>query len=157
MSDLRRLIRQEIIARQEFIVGTMLTSPAYSAFDNSTHPVWSATVEIGGDHPLADVPVKTVNGSRAYASRGATVLLRRNAQGRYEVIGPGDRRSNFKVRKTYTFGNTAPVTTVAVGFSSRVEPFEFYQGTGAPNSLWNDGVTPFPKVTIIDANGDPVT
>lgn len=156
MSSLRQLIRQEVQARQQFLPGTMLTSPEYTSFDNSSNPVWTASVDIGGANPLGDVPVKSVNGSRAYASRGAAVLLRRNAQGRYEVTGPGDRRQNLRRRKLYTFGNTTPTNTTDFGFDSRVEPFEFYQGTGAPNSLWNDGVTPFPKVTIIDANGDPV-
>lgn len=156
MSGLRQIIRQEVQARTEFLVGTMLSSPEYKAFDNSLGPRWTATVEIGGDHPLFDVPVKAVNGSRAYASRGATVLLRRNAQGRYEVVAVGDRQSAFRTRKTYTFGNSTPISTTVVGFSVRLEPFEFYQGTGAPNSLWNDGVTPFPKETVIDANGNPV-
>lgn len=155
--SLRQVIRQEVKSRTEFIVGTMLSSPEYAAFDDSLNPVWTATVEVGGDFPLSRVPVKSVNGSRSYASRGATVLLRRNAQGRYEVVAPGDRRSSFRTRKKYTFGNSTPIESTVFGFSVRVEAFEFYQGTGAPNSLWNDGVTPFPKETIIDANGDPVT
>lgn len=160
MSNLRRLIRQEVQSREQLIVGTTLADPFYNVFDTATnppHPRWITDVNIGSNTPLFNVPVKAgANGSRSYAKLGSAVLLKRNAQGRFEVIGPGDRVAGFVIKKTYTFGNATAVTSATEGFTFRRETFEFYEGTGAPNSLWNDGVTPFPKTTIIDSFGNPI-
>lgn len=160
MTTVRRLIRQEIRARREYLVGTCLTNPEVKPFDASVGgaPTWVVTVEASLSRPLEDVPVKAygVDGSRAYARLGAVVLLRRNAQGRFEAVAPGDRAAAFVEVKEYDFGDPTPTATETLGFTSRREPFEFYQGSGPPNSLWNDGVTPFPKVTVVDPNGDPV-
>ena len=159
MSDLRKLIRQEIINRREFMVGTILDTPEVKAFDGSGGtggPRWVAPVTIGSNRHLKNVPIKAVNGTRHYARRGSTVLLRRNVSSRFEVIGPGDRRAAVQIVKTYVPGNLTAQSTANIGFSFREETFEFYEGAGPPNSLWNDGSTPFPKVTIIDGDGNPV-
>lgn len=164
MSDTRNLIRQEIKAREQTIVGTALGNPEIVAFDASAAgggsgaPVWTIPVEISSNRVLLEVPVKANGaGSRAYARRNATVLLRRNAQGRFEVIGPGDRVAGVQVKKTYAFGAVVPTTTDSEGFVAQVEPFEFYQGAGPPNSLWGDLATPFPIVRIIDqSTGLPI-
>lgn len=159
MSELRRLVRQEIKARREFLVGTVLLPLEVRPYDATMvgAPTWTTSVEVSSTRVLEEVPVKAgSDGSRAYAALGATVLLRRNAQGRFEVVGPGDRVAAFQEVKEYDFGVPTPTTTQTVGFTTRREPFEFYQGSGPPNSLWNDGVTPFPKTTIVDPNGNPV-
>ena len=119
--------------------------------------IWAQTVEIGSNRMISNVPVKAVNGRRSYANRGATVLLRRGAQGRYEVIGPGDRVSGAQIKKTYTFGVLAETSTVTIGFTTRAEVFDFYKTGGSPGpSRWNDGATPFPKVTLLDGAGTEV-
>jgi hypothetical protein len=88
---------------------------------------------------------------------GGTVLLRRNAAGRYEVVGPGDRVNAFQTKKTYNFGNASVVATTTTGFSFRQETFSFYRNIANPGaSFWNDSVTPFPKITTIDPAGNPV-
>lgn len=160
--SLQQLIRREILSRREFITGTVLRSPSLRPYDEtgSASHVWTVDVEVGGQRPLFDVPAKAgSDGSRRYAQRGSTVLLRRNAQGRFEVVGPGDRAAAFIEVKEYDIGDPTPTATDTLGFSSRREPFEFYKGPtpGVPGtSFWNDGDNPFPKLTIIDPNGNPV-
>ena len=156
MSNQRQLIRQEVRSRRELIVGTVVTNPVQRVFDLIS-PVWVATVNISSNRLLFDVPVKANgSGSRAYARRGAVVLLRRNAQGRFEVVGAGDRDAAIQKVRTYSFGNPTALTETDVGFQSVARDFSYYAtiAGGTPNgTLWGDGSTDFPLIHVIDATG----
>lgn len=157
-TDARRLIRQEIEARTQFINGTILSDPELKTFDGSGSgsPTWVADLDISSNRPVADVPVRAVNGSYSYARKNAAVLVKLTAGGQIEIVGPGERLTGTSVIKEYHFGVTTAVSSENEGFTSRIEPFEYYQGGGPGASLWNDGVTPFPKTTILDGDGNPV-
>lgn len=159
MSDLRQLIRREIKRRQEFITGRVLTEPNLLQFGLTpgTESTWVVDVDIGSNRRLESVPVKTYNRRRTYASVGSTVLLRRSTQGRYEVVGPGDRKHGTLTTTKYVIDVVTPQSSADAGFSSRLETFIWYATAGSGgSSAWADGVTPFPKRTVIDADGNPV-
>lgn len=155
MSDTRHLIRREIKARREFITGKVLTPMNVLFFGpGSTSTVWVVDVDIGDPlRRLQDVPIKMVNNNRLYASLGASVLLRRNTAGRYDIVGPADVATGTTTKKTYTIDVPTAAASVDLGFDFRVEVFTYY----GDNSLWADGVTVFPKVTVIDPDGIPIT
>jgi hypothetical protein len=151
---LKPFIRREIRSRQD-LTGRVMTAMTLREFNTGSAPVWVCDVDLGSNRLMRDVPIKgNANGSRFYAQRGQTVLMRRNTQGRYDIIGPADRLTAAGNVKTYTLGNGTPVTNTPQGFSFELVPFEFYKGTGT--SLWNDGTTPFPYVRLLDALGNPV-
>lgn len=148
MSTERNLIRQEIKARQQFIRGTVLRDPELRLVDG-TNQMWVTDVQVLGKRPLFNVPIKTANRGIFFAELGQIVLLARNLQGKFEIIGPGDRNIVEKVVKTYavTGANTA---TANQGFSVIVDPFEFYQGAQAMKG--NPNVT-FTTSTITRSGG----
>ena len=157
-NQLHRLTRREIETQKPEIVGTVITAPHVIDFDGLGAGVWVADVEIGGAQYLKDVPVKAMT-NRFYAQLGQTVLLRRNAQGRFEVIGPGDRVATPVTTKYYDIGVTSAVSSDDFGFSFDRVAFSFYAtiDLSAPlDVLWADGVTPFNLVRIVDAQGFPV-
>ncbi len=43
-----------------------------------------------------------------------------------------------------------------MGFTSTREVFDFYKGGGVGFSFWNDGVNGFPKITVLDEDGNEV-
>ncbi len=153
---LKTVIRREIRARRD-LVGTVFSQRELRQFNTGAAPVWVCSVNIGGNRILRNVPIKGAgSGERFYAELGQAVLLRRNTQGRYDIVGPSDKLSAIATKKTYNIGAAAVVATTTEGFQISQEIFDFYKGTGPPNSLWADGVTPFPLVRILDAAGNPV-
>lgn len=156
---LKVVIRREIRARRD-LVGTVFSQRVLKSFNAGAAPVWVCSVNIGGNRILKNVPIKGAGtGERFYAELGQAVLLRRNTQGRYDIVGPSDKLSTIAVKKTYNVGAAAVVATTIEGFQISREPFEFYEGDQAQapgTSLWNDGTTPFPLVRILDAAGNPV-
>ncbi len=143
---------------KETIQGTVLTDLHLVHYGNTgLAAVWVCEVDVGGSRHLTDVPVKAgSNGEHFFAQRNQTVLLRRNTGGRYEIIGPGDKRQGIANVKTYSLGITAPSASVTRGFSSVPVPFDFYEELdgGAPlGSFWNDGQNKFNLVQIKDEDG----
>ena len=152
--QLKQVLRREIKARQD-LVGTVVEQRRIREFNVSAAPVWVCSVDIGGNRILKNVPIKGGNnGGRSFAERGQAVILRRNTQGRFNIIGPSDRLSAIATVKTYNVGDLTPVATTTEGFNIVIDPFEFYEN-GAGTSFWNDGVTPFPSVRILDQLGNP--
>lgn len=150
-------MRREVEARSEVLTGTVLSRMKMVDDDGLGSATWVVDVFVGKLRVFRDVAVKAgAGGSRSYAALGQSVQLARNTQGRFDVIGPGDHVIAVGVLKKYTLGNTTPVSTTNVGFTTQVVPFEFYKGTAPPPTLWNDGVTPFPLVRILDGDLNPV-
>jgi len=161
--SLRRLFRSEIDAQAPFLVGTVLSKKIVRDFNPpNNQPVAVVRVDIGKNRVLENVIVKgsSRRDGRFYANLGQSVLLRRNGQGRFEVVAPGDRVMKDAVVNEYTFGVTTPDTTANQGFSTVREPFSFYRGDlpGTPNSgLWGAAGIGFPRVVVKDAQGNVVT
>lgn len=153
MANVRQLIKREIQSSREYIVGQVLTQPEISLY-TPLSTMWVCDVTIGDDlRRLEKVPIKAlINGDRGYARAGQTVLLRKNTAGRYDIIGPADRVTGKVVKKTYTIDLPTETSSANLGFATRREPFEYY----GINAAWNDGVTPFPLVTITDPDGNPI-
>lgn len=157
---LKPFVRREILARQDR-VGRVVSQRELKPRNSGGSPVWVCDVDIGANRLIRNVPIKATSsaGARFYAERGQTVLLRRNTQGRYDIVGPADRLSSIAGISTYEVGDSTALTAAQLGFTFQREPFEFYQGPTPPTpgtSLWNDGVTPFPLVRILDADGNEV-
>lgn len=151
---LKTVMRREIRARRD-LVGTVVSQRELIEFNLGASPVWVCDVDVGGNRIMCNVPIKGAEtGQRFFAELGQAVALRRNTQGRYDIVGPSDKLSAIAVRKTYTLGVATPVATINEGFQISREPFEFYEGTAT--SLWNDGTTPFPLVRILDGQGNPI-
>jgi hypothetical protein len=156
--NLQRLVRREIKNMQENIVGTVISELRLIDFDGNSSGVWVCDVEIGSNHYLQDIPVKALS-NRFHAQLGQSVLLRKNARGRYEVIGPGDRITKPLRRIGYNLATQVAGTPIDVGFTFDRVPFSYYQTvdlTAPLDVLWGDGVTPFGLVRIVDADGNPV-
>jgi len=153
--NLHKLVRREIKNMQENIVGTVLSKLTLSDFDNQGSGVWVCDVEIGSNNYLKDVPVKALS-NRFHAQLGQSVLLRKNARGRYEVIGPGDRIAKPIRRIGYNLSTQIGGTPVDIGFSFDRVAFSYYATVTGGFSYWDDGVTPFNLVRIVDADGIPV-
>ena len=150
---LKSLIRREVNRQKESKIGTVLSNVHLTDFDAQGSGVWVVDVEIGSNHYLRNVPVKAIH-SRFFAQLGQVVSLRRNAQGRWEVTGPGDRLSVAKGVKTYDLTTRAQQSASVQGWISDRKPFEYYQtlSGGAPlGVLWADTVTPFNLVAIVAA------
>jgi len=123
-------------------------------------PKWVVDVDIGKNRPLRDVPIKAGGeGSHFYADLGQTVRLHRNAQGRYDIIGPGDRVTATTQITEYDLTSGDETAASTLGFTFQIVPFEYYANlpSGDGNSRWNDTVTPFPLVRVVDSLGNPVT
>lgn len=157
-SRLKQLVRREVDTQRETIVGKVLTDMDVTDFDGTGAGVFVADVEIGSNNFLRNVPVKA-NRNRFYAQRGQTVLLRRSTQGRYEIIGPGDRLSSPVVEIAYDLETQQGGAPVSSGFDFELVDFFHYEtlDAAAPlDVLWADGVTPFNLSRIVDADGVPV-
>lgn len=160
MSDLKKLITREIKSVRQQIRGKVVSDPVQKNFDVSGGQffTWVADVDVGGDQLLRDVPIK-INGPKArfYARLFSPVFLEKDAQGRYQIIGPADRvtrQGNLIELDEDTDVFAAPIP---IGFTTVIQAFEFYEGTGIPGgSLWNDGVHGFPEVTNFDDQGNEV-
>ena len=152
-------MRDEVQARSETIVGTVLTDPELVKVDG-TKPVWVCDVDVGAVEPVRGALIKGgSDGERFYAHVGMAVKLSRNTQGRFDVIGPSDRVAGLATVKTYNLSSATAVATTTLGLQTQRVAFEFYEGptSGTPGtSLWNDGVTPYPLVRVVDQDGNPV-
>lgn len=158
-SGLKRLMRREIDARQQIKTGTVISVRRLLDVDGQNSATWVVDVDIGAGEALRDVAVKAgSDGERFYAGLGMSVQLARNTAGRFDIVGPGDRITNPTVVKTYALGVSTPTDTSNVGFTIERVAYEFYKGPNPPvaDSLWNDGVTSFPLVRILDGDGLPV-
>ncbi len=156
MSKLGSLIKREEDQRRN-IIGKVVSQRVLQNFETGGAPVWVCRVDIGKERLLENVPIRAVNKSRFYAELDAAVILQREANGRLYVVGPSMRKRSPTVKKTYTLGNPTAETTANLGFTFDPVPFEFYEGTGTGSgSFWNDGVTPFPLVRVLDGAGNPV-
>ena len=141
MSALRTLIEEAIRAATKEFSATVLTNPEMIQFDlNGPEgaPSWVVTVDAGGNRVMKNVPVKAgSDGSRFYAQRGQTVTVRKTAQGRFQVIGPGDRQIGAIRTTFYDIGLDTETGQSTVGFSRIEFPMEFHMGPlsmkGAPN------------------------
>lgn len=153
MSREQELIQREIASREPFKVGTVVGSRRLVQFDSDpTTPgiMYVCDVEIGSNRPLLNVPIKAgSNGGRFYALDGATVLLRRNLLGRWQVVGPGDRNAGEKFIVDYDIVTEAPVGTENIGTTRVIDPFEYYQG---PISVKGN-----PALTLTQAANDFIT
>ncbi len=158
MSRAQRAIVREIRAANDRRRGTVLTELRKEFFRPAqlTGAMWVTDVAVSGaDQVLRDVPVK-INGHRArsYAAVGRPVFIERNARGRWQVIGPADRQvGQGSIVELDLDTDVATPSALSSGFTFRREPFEFYEGGGVGSSLWNDGITPFPKTSIIGPDG----
>jgi hypothetical protein len=143
VSSLKRYVRREIIARRETLVGTVVSDLAFVEFDASTLGAesWVVDVNIGGNRLLRNVLVKAGERGRFYAQRGQTVALRRNAQGRFDVVAPADRVMGSATVTSYDINGLAVTNTTSSGFALEVMPFEFYMGDvavkGNPSITFN--------------------
>jgi hypothetical protein len=128
----KELIRREFLSRQELIVGTVIGQPRAIRFDGvapGAGVAWVCDIEIGSNNPLFSVPIKGgSHGGRDFANLGQTVLLRRNVNGRYMVVGPGDRAANTKKITEYDLVTQDAEPSTRFGFQKVVDPFEFYGG-----------------------------
>lgn len=138
----KQLIRRELKAARERIRGRVIGDPYPLAFDpsGSNFPVFVAPgVDTGGVRLLERVPIK-INGpqARLYARNGSPVFLEKDAQGRYQIVGPADRAPQAGSLKT--INEDTDVTTAAngVGFTTVREAFEYYQGV-TPESFFDPG------------------
>lgn len=156
MSRLGSLIKREEDQRRD-IIGKVVSQRELRNFEAAAAPVWVCSVDIGRNRLLENVPIRAVNGNRFYAERDAAVFLRREANGRLYVAGPVNRSRTPAVVKQYALGVPTAQQTANLGFTFDPVPFEYYEGTGPPSgSFWNDGVTPFPLVRVLDGDGNPV-
>jgi hypothetical protein len=124
----RELFRQERRAHVEFLLGTVVTRPKIVQFDG-VGPVWVVDVDVGGKRLFKNVPVKAVaQGGRFYADINQPVLLKRNAQGRFDVVGSADRKAGVAVVKGYDLTTGNLQSTSSAGFSVIPRAFEHYMG-----------------------------
>jgi len=153
VSSLKDLFRQERRAHREFLLGTVVSRPALVLFDG-TNAMWVVDVDVGSARLMRDVPVKGVaQGGRFYADIGQTVLLRRNAQGRFDVVSSGDRKAGVAVVKDFDLTVQASTGTSALGFTVIERPFDFYQGNVRLQG------SPYPTLTFdqVPAANDTLT
>jgi len=129
MSQLKRLVTREIFAKRDTIIGTVVSAVELRAFDATNKEVWVASIATGSERFLLDVPIRSVNRSRFYAQLGASVLLKRNAQGRWDVLGPADRVNVAAVKRSYRFRTGEMTGSSTVGFALDRVPFSYYQGS----------------------------
>jgi hypothetical protein len=128
VSAIKDIFRRERRAHSEFMIGTSLKDPELVLYD-AVAPVWTIDVDVGGRRILKDVPVKAVaSGGRFYAGLGQTVLLKRNAQGRFDVVGSADRKAGVAVVKSYDIESQLVTATGSAGFAVVPQPFDFYMG-----------------------------
>lgn len=150
MSDLQRLIQREFASKEAIRIVTVIGDRRMLEFSpTTTAPVWVTDVELGGGKPLRNIPIKSINGSMFYAQRGQTVQIRKNALGRWQIVGPGDRLATTLVTKEYDLGSGSQVgNDINQGFTFQRQPYEFYQG---PTSMKGD---PGPVTFVANGGGD---
>ena len=130
---LKALINREIRAQRDRLTGTVVSRLELKAFDGSMlgGETWVCRVDVGSKRLLEDVPVKAINHTREYAQLGASVSLQKDAQGRYEVVGPADRIVGIEVITSVDLSTGLQTGQVNAGFTFEQVPFEFYMGDRA--------------------------
>jgi len=148
---LKSLIRREVNRQRDSRAGTVLSEMRLSDFDSGGSGVFVVDIEIGSNNYLRNVPVKGIHG-RFHAQIGQSVELRKNAQGRWEAIGPAGRLPVGGGRRSYELAGQTQQSQTTTGWVSERVAFDYYQTLdgGAPlGTLWNDGFTPFNYVRIV--------
>ena len=143
MSRDKQLTAREIRRASDRMRGVVASAPTLKFFDptGAASPTWVVDVDVGAEKLLRDVLVKLANergGGRGYAREGAPVFLERDARGRWQVIGPGDRvpaQGNITLLDETTDAGSAGGLT---GFTFLREVFDFYKGA-APESFFDPG------------------
>ncbi len=166
-NHLNRFAQRERRAHRELISGTIISDPVVIDFDGNGSGVWRARVDVGQNN-FIEVPIKSQRG-RNYAQLGQTVSLRRNAGGRFEVVGPGDRLAGEVEEQTYDLGTGTSTSTINIGFRFQRVPlredladpigsfaYNTLTGVGPTGVIFGDGVTPLNLVRTLDAQGNPV-
>lgn len=147
MSREKQLIRREFLSRKEFLVGTVIGAARAIRFDGTAPGagvMLVCDVEIGSNRPLFNVPIKAgSDGGRFFANLGQTVLLRRNLGSRYQVVGPGDRAAGELQTIEYDLTTQDVAGSSARGFSTVIDPFEYYMG---PSALKGNPAVTFDQV-----------
>ncbi len=133
MSEQKRLIRREILARRETLVGTVVSEQRMVKFDATVAgaQAWVVDVDIGQNRVLRDVLIKAGTRGRFFAQLGQTVALRRNALGRFDVVGPADRVMGVAEVTLYDLNGAVPTSSSLSGFQTVRRPLEFYLGPTA--------------------------
>lgn len=148
---LKSLMRREVDRQRDHRIGTVLSEMRLTDFDSGGSGVFVVDIEIGSNNYLHDVPVKGLR-DRFHAQLQQTVELRRGAQGRWEVVGPGNRALVGGGIKTYDLSARTNQTTTTQGWVSDRVDFDYYQtvdGAAPLGVLFGDGVTPFGFVRIV--------
>lgn len=104
-------------ARAE-INGKILTRPALLVSDG-TALVYAADVDIGQTDPLRNVPVAAGNKDLLYAEAGSACLLRRSANGQYQIVGFSKEMPGSYVRIPVSISSGAFGPTETLGLTSR--------------------------------------
>lgn len=135
----RKIIARELRARRPIIMGKVISQRYRLEFQAGKYPVWAADVDVGGGRILRNVPIKGgTDGSVRYADRGQTVSLNRNSLGRFDIIGPGDKRIGITIVKDYIVTGADAGTGVDFGFVSAAQPYSFYRGPASPAMGYGD-------------------
>jgi len=150
----QKLIARDIAQRRESRRGTVLTEPKLLNYDTAAidRTVYVVDVDIGGNKPVRNVPVQSSSGlgGRAYARQGKGVEIRRNAGGRWLVVGASDRIKNTAtvqlLDETTELATSGPSEGVTFGRRA----FDFY----SENLAW--GVAGFGNDVILDAQDNEV-
>jgi hypothetical protein len=142
--------------------GTMVTNPRKMNVNVTADdsPCFVGRVNTGGRKILRNIVVKANGGSRAYARKGLPVMLQKNAQGRWEVIGPSDRIISPALVSEVDLELGTVVSQPDEGFSLAQRPFSHFRGgltsqsTPAGEGLW--GANTFSSSIVVDGSGAEV-
>lgn len=128
MSTLTYLLQAQIDDSIIELDGETLTRPALLVTDG-IGITYACDVRIDDyDEPLRNVPVAANNNALTYAEAGSAVRLRRDATGRWQVVGFSKNKPGTWIQievdlDTYALGGDG--TAVAVGISAK--PFTYGQ------------------------------
>ncbi len=137
--SVKRLISREIRAVKQTLRGRVISEPKQVSIDpgGSLYYSWVVDVDCGGDQILRDVLVKLSGGKgRFYAKPGSPVFLEKDAQGRYQIVGPGDRSPSQSNLLLLDESAGTVSDAGSLGFSYIKRPFIYYKGT-TPESFYD--------------------
>jgi len=141
--------------------GRTTSDPYLHSIDpaNKLYTTWVVDVDTGANRILKRVPIKANNRGRGYARRCSPVFLERDARGRWQVIGPGDRvpQSGTKTLLNRATGATTPIAD-GVGFVvAPVDYLDHWQENLGGFSRFELQTHDYPGVKVIDPDGNEVT
>lgn len=128
--SLKAIIRREILARHQTMVGTVVSDQSLIEFDASASgsESWVVDVDIGSNRIIRDVVIKAGTRGRFFAQRGQTVSLHRNSLGRFDIVGPADKLTGVANLNTYDINANTLTASSLTGFVTVFRPYEYYQG-----------------------------